>query len=195
MTIPIKQEKDALRKKFKEIRHSIPAEEKEAKDRAICDFAKNLASFRFAEYVLLYAAVPDEISLDALALEALRRNKKIYYPRCNISERTMTYHEVKSPDELSPDSYGIREPSPASPVFDPEKAEGSAVCFVPGLLFDRDGYRLGYGGGYYDRFLSEFRGNRVGVIYTDFIVEDVPRGRFDLRMDILLTENNVKIVK
>lgn len=191
MIPPIKQKKDTLRSQYKEIRKALPKEEKEARDLAVCNIAKNLASFRFSEYVLLYAALPDEISLTCLAAEALRRGKKILYPRCCKEERTMTYHFVSSPDELYPDSYGICEPSPDSPALDIKKLSGNAVCFVPGLLFDREGYRLGYGGGYYDRFLSEFRGNRIGVIYSDFIIDEVPRGRYDLQMDALLTENNV----
>ena len=59
-----------------------------------------------------------------------------------------------------------------------------------GLLF-----RLGYGKGFYDRYLSEFKGSRIGIVYSDYIMPTVPRGRFDVSVDILLTENGVKTVK
>ena len=195
MMPPIKQEKDALREKYKVLRREISPDEKLRRDKAICERSRNLASYRYAKHVLLYAATPDEISLFALAESALKAGKKVFFPRCNTEERTMTYHSVSSLDELSPDSYGICEPPESAPVFDPQKDQGFSVCFVPGLLFDRMGFRLGYGGGYYDRFLSSFGGNRVGIVYSDFILPQVPRGRFDEKMDILLTERNNIIIK
>lgn len=195
MIPPVKQRKDLLRREYKAKRRSIPPEEKLRRDREICRYAQLLASFRYAEYVLLYDAMPDEISVTEIAYAALEKGKKIAYPRCNTENCTMTYHIVSSPEELVPDAYGIREPLPSAPVFPSEFPPGNALCFVPGLLFDRDGFRLGYGKGYYDRFLSSFPGSRIGVIYTDFIVPSVPRGRFDVKMDILLTEKNVRNIR
>ena len=62
---------------------------------------------------------------------------------------------------------------------------------VPGIAFDDRGYRIGYGKGFYDRFLSSFDGSSIGVAYEDFILPVVPRGRFDEKVDVLLTENGV----
>ena len=188
-----KQEKDALRKEYKEKRKALPKEEKERRDAGICRRAASLAVFRFAKYVLLYDATESEISLSPLAREALARGKVLAYPRCDTESRTMTFHTVSSPDELVPDAYGIKAPRADAPVFAPGKYAGSAVCFVPGLVFDRGGFRLGYGKGYYDRFLSSFPGSSVGVIYSDFLVPRLPRGRYDRNTDILLTEQNVII--
>ena len=105
----------------------------------------------------------------------------------------MRYHIVGSVDELTPDAYGIREPSPDAPVYDPEIDLGSAICFVPGLVYDRAGFRLGYGKGFYDRYLSAFSGCTIGVVYSDYILSSVPRGRFDVSVNILLTEKGVKM--
>ena len=69
------------------------------------------------------------------------------------------------------------------------------VCFVPGLVYDKAGYRLGYGKGFYDRYLSSFTGCTIGVVYSDYILPEVPRGRFDMSVDILLTEKGVKVTK
>ena len=79
-------------------------------------------------------------------------------------------------------------------MYDPSKESGSAVCFVPGLLYDKAGFRLGYGKGFYDRYLSSFSGCKIGVIYSDYILPVVPRGRFDVSVDTLLTEKGVKSV-
>ncbi len=189
MSPSLKTEKDDLRRIYKEKRRAIPDAEKLRRDSDICRYAASLASFRYARYVLLYDALPDEISLTALAQEALKRGKIIAYPLCDTENCTMTFRTVSSPDELSVSSYGIREPSPDAPLFSLSQS-GDAVCFVPGLVFDKSGYRLGYGKGYYDRFISSFAGNVIGVIYSDFIVPSVPRGRYDTAVGVLLTENN-----
>ena len=189
---PIKEAKDALRAEYKARRLEMGADVRTARDRQICDFATGLASFRFAEFVLLYAATPEEICIDEIATAAFAKGKKVAFPRCHKETHTMTYHIVSSLDELYPDSYGIREPSPDAPIYDPENDLGSAICFVPGLVYDKSGYRLGYGKGFYDRFLSSFKGSSIGVVYSDFILPEVPRGRFDMTVDILLCEKGVK---
>lgn len=102
----------------------------------------------------------------------------------------MTYHLVNSVDELLPGAYKIPEPHARKPEY---KDDGKALCLVPALVYDTDGYRLGYGKGYYDRYLTNFSGSTAGVIYSDFICDRVPRGRFDLAVEILVTEKGVRI--
>lgn len=67
----------------------------------------------------------------------------------------------------------------------------NVICIIPGIVYDKKGYRIGYGGGYYDRYLSSFKGTKVGVAYTDFIANSVPHGRFDLAVDVLITERGI----
>jgi 5-formyltetrahydrofolate cyclo-ligase len=167
--------------------------EKKRRDDAICRAAISLVSFRYAEYVLLYAATENEINVREIAEVALARGKKIAFPRCDKESHTMQYHIVSSLDELAKDNYGILEPPPENPIYDPEKDLGSAICFVPGLVYDKAGYRLGYGKGFYDRYLSHFSGCTLGVVYSDYILPTVPRGRFDVSVNILLTEKGVKM--
>lgn len=190
---PTREKKNAIRAEYKELRRLMDKDIRKENDRRICDYAVGLVSFRYAEYVLLYAATEDEIDIYRIAEAALERGKKIAFPRCNKESHTMTYHIVSSLDDLYPDSYGIKEPSPDLPTYDPENDTGSAICFVPGLVFDKAGFRVGYGKGFYDRFLSSFKGSSVGVVYSGHILPEVPRGRFDMSVDILLCEKGVKI--
>lgn len=190
----IKKQKDEIRAEYSARREAMDPAEKARRDAAIARAAISLVSFRYAEYVLLYAAMDAEIDITPIAREALARNKKIAFPRCNKENHTMQYHFVQSLDELASDSYGILEPSPSSPIYDPQKEMGSAICFVPGLVYDKAGYRLGYGKGFYDRYLSAFSGCTLGVVYSDYILPHVPRGRFDVSVDILLTEKGVKMI-
>jgi 5-formyltetrahydrofolate cyclo-ligase len=192
---PIKREKDVIRKDCSEKRDAIDKELHRQMDEKICNAATSLVSFRHADIVLLYAPIRSEIDVMPIFHEAIKRGKRVAFPRCNTEERTMKFHFVESEEELSPCAYGIREPSEDSPVFDPETSTGSAVCYVPGLAFDAYGYRLGYGKGYYDKFMHSFTGCTVGVVYSEFIVSGLPKGRFDKHCDVILTEKGLKPIK
>lgn len=191
----IKKQKDEIREEYKERRRLMDPAEKFERDTALCKAAEGLVSFRYAEYVLLYAATPDEIDVSMIAEAALKKGKKILFPRCDKKTHTMEYHIVSSLDELVVDAYGIAEPAETAPIYDAKNDTGAAVCFVPGLVYDRAGYRLGYGKGFYDRYLSAFSGCTIGVVYSDYILGEVPRGHFDVSVDILLTEKGVRATK
>jgi len=190
----IRKDKDELRQKYLALRTAMDRDVKKAIDETICKTAESLVSFRYAEFVLLYAATDDEIDVSAIAEAAFKAGKKVAFPRSDKETHTMKYHFVSSLDELAVDTYGIKEPPKDAPVYDSSSESGSAVCFIPGLLYDKAGYRLGYGKGFYDRYLSAFSGCKIGVIYSDYILTAVPRGRFDVSVDILLTEKGVKPV-
>lgn len=189
----LKKVKDETRKEFLEKRALMDPSVKKARDKKICSCATSLASYRFADCVLIYAPLDDEIDIMPVAEDALKKGKKVAFPRCNKEEHTMDFHFVNSLDDLKIDSYGIREPSADLPVFEGNSFEGNVLCFVPGLIYDKKGYRLGYGKGFYDRYLSGLRGNIIGVVYSDFIVPSVPIGKFDVSLKILLTEKGVVV--
>lgn len=191
--ISYREKSKELRAQYLEKRRSIPSDLKAEMDARICKSALNLASFRFSKVVLLYAPIKGEIDLMPFAREAMAKGKAVAFPRCNTADHTMTYHFVRDLDELVPGAMNIPEPREDAPIYDPESDLREAVCFIPALIYDEGGYRVGYGGGYYDRYLRRFSGSKVGVIYSDFIVKKVPRGRFDMKCDIMLTEKNVRI--
>ena len=186
----IKRQKDAIRRDCSEKRNSIPEQEHKSMDEKICKLATSLVSFRYADVILLYAPIKSEIDVMPIA-----KGKRVAFPKCNMEDRTMKFHFVNSLDELTPCAYGIREPDENAEVYDPKEATGSALCFVPGLAFDVYGYRLGYGKGYYDKFMHSFNGCTVGVIYSDFIKPTLPKGKFDKHCDVLLTEKGIKALK
>ena len=192
---PIKREKDAIRKDCSDKRNAIGAQEHKIRDEKICSFATSLVSFKYANVILLYAPIKSEIDVMPIFHEAIKRGKRVAFPRCNVEERTMKFHFVGGLDELTPCAYGIREPSEDAPLFNPEEEKGSVVCFVPGLAFDVHGYRLGYGKGYYDKFMHNFNGCTIGVVYSEFILKALPKGRFDKHCDVMLTEQGIKAIK
>ena len=192
---PIKKEKDAIRKACAERRNQMTPEEHREQDSKIINTATSLVSFRYAEIILLYAPIKSEIDVMPIFEIAKEKGKRVAFPKCNMEERTMTFHFVDSLDDLEPCAYGIREPREDAPVYDPENDTRVAVCYVPGLTFDVYGYRLGYGKGYYDKFMHVFKGCTIGIILNDFIVKSLPKGKYDCHCDILLTENGAKPIK
>ena len=181
----LKEEKKALRAIYKEKRRLISKEERSELDSAICHAITDLDSFKNADVLLTFCPSFLEPDINAVAVEALRQNKKVAFPLCDVSSHTMRFIYVSSLDELRAGSYSIPEPPSDNEEY---ATESGALCIVPALAFDREGYRLGYGGGYYDRFLCDFRGTSVGVAYSEFICDKLPRGRFDINADIIISE-------
>lgn len=182
----IKAQKSEMRAAYLAKRASLTAEEKSARDQKICDAVLSSASFRYAETLLAYAPREGEVDIYPVLLAALAQGKRLALPRCE-GEHLMHYRFITSLDELAPGSYGILEPSANAPLYD-SSADSSTLCLVPGVVFDRHGYRIGYGGGYYDRFLHGFRGSLAGIVYRDFIIPAVPCGRFDLPLPVMFTD-------
>ena len=96
------------------------------------------------------------------------------------------FYYIESTADLSPGSFSLMEPDPKKCRKVTDFTEG--LCIVPGLCFDYEGYRVGFGKGYYDRFLSVFRGTTVGICYSRYTEKLLPRGAHDRHTDILVTE-------
>lgn len=188
----IRKHKTEIREYYLEKRHEIPEELRKANNEKICRNMISSATFRYADIILMYYPKDDEIDLRPIAETAIASGKKIAFPRCNPEDHSMVFHYVNSFDELEPGSYNIMEPLADAPAFSLSETENSnVICIVPAVVFDKKGYRIGYGGGYYDRYLSGFRGTKVGMAYRDFIVNSVPHGRFDLTVDVMMSERGL----
>ncbi|MBQ4054328.1 MAG: 5-formyltetrahydrofolate cyclo-ligase [Clostridia bacterium] len=184
----IRIQKTELRAKYREHRRALDKKLRVKMDDKICKTIISLASFRYADTLLIYSPTEDEINVNPVAKEALRRGKTVAFP-VSHGKGIMTFHTVTSLDELRNGKNGIKEPPADNPVCDPRSV--NALCIVPAFIFDTDGYRVGYGGGYYDRYLADFDGNKLGVVYSEFIVPRLPRGRFDIAVNLLVCEKEV----
>ncbi len=189
----LKFEKDKIREEILPLRLAIPKEEKEAADAAMVERFLKLVTFRFAETVLFYAPVRGEPDVTAAVEEALKRGKKVAFPACIPETSSMVFRFVESLSELKTGTYGIPEPPPEAPLYLPSPKKHD-LCIVPALCFDKAGYRVGYGKGYYDRFLTEFGGTTVGFTMERFLRERLPRGKYDRSVDLILTEKGVRSV-
>lgn len=185
----IKSAKNELRNKYREKRSSISPEKKAEMNAVICEKLSALASFRYADTILLYYPIHGEADVLPLADAAVRLGKAIAFPRC-FGKNNMEYRYVASADELVAGRFNIPEPSPESKLYTRENG-GNTVCVVPAVVFDKSGFRLGYGHGYYDRFLSSFKATSIGVTYRELVADAIPHGRYDLTVDVIVTEKGV----
>lgn len=186
----IKAEKAGIREKYKQLRSEIPPVKKEKDDRAILNRLIGLEQYRNCRLLLTYVSTQREVDTYGLIQHALEEGKVVAVPVCNTRDYTIDFYRLVSLDDLRPASYSLMEP-------DPDKSEKitdfqDAVCIVPGFVFDMDGYRLGYGKGYYDRFLGNFHGSVVGVCYSSFLHNLLPHGYYDRPVDLLVTDKFVK---
>ncbi len=186
----LREEKIKIREKYKKLRRDISGEDKKEFDRRICERFLSCVSYRYCDTVLMYSPIRDEINVDAIAEAAFRDGKKVAYPRCVPGTNKMNFYFVKSLNELQKGSYGIPEPPETNEKYN-KKDAGSAVCLVPAVVYDKSGYRLGYGKGYYDRYLGNFSGSVIGIIYKELITDSLPKGKFDVRANALITEEGV----
>ncbi|MCM1507280.1 MAG: 5-formyltetrahydrofolate cyclo-ligase [Ruminococcus flavefaciens] len=173
------EDKKLLRKKFSEIRKNIP--DKTGKDIIIRNnFLKTL---RNTDTVLLYASFGSEIDTLSIAGDI--------FGKCTVAfpvshkDGVMTFHIVESLSELHKGMYGIYEPDSSLPQ--PAITENT-LCVLPGLAFTPDGARLGYGGGYYDRFLQKYpQIHKTALSYEEIITENLPVMSHDIQADYIVT--------
>lgn len=181
------QEKAALRRELLARRDAVP--QREEKSRAVGDGVLALPAYQKARQVLLYLSKGSEVDTWKVFARALAEGKEVYAPRCLDGEGTMGFFQVTSPQELLQGRFGLWEPDPRRCA--PWRRREGALCLVPGIAFDRQGYRLGYGKGYYDRFLAVFSGTAAGLCFRELALERLPRGPQDRRVDVLVTEAGV----
>ena len=186
----LKLQKTALRQQYIEKRKAIPKEKKAAADSAICQRIAATVSFRFADTIMLYSALPSEIDLTELAKLAISHGKRVAFPRCIPDTPLMNFHLVSDLSTLQKGSFSIMEPPKDSEIWTPTDAD-KALCIIPAVIYDTAGHRVGYGKGYYDRYLSDKNVQRIGVVYDDFILKNLPHGRYDMAVDLIITEKRL----
>ena len=185
-TVTSLTDKKEVRAYFLELRGAITEARRAALNEALVKNASSMPQYISSDTLLCYYPVRKEPDILPLAVHALEQGKTVAFPISHIRERRLSFHVIKKLSDLKVGAYNIPEP----PVSLPEITEFSgALCLVPALAFNKKGRRLGYGGGYYDRFLSDFKGISMGLAYSDFYVQDLPTEAHDATVDIIITEN------
>lgn len=174
----MKEKKNELRKKLLKVRADINKETKISVKEKITF----LPEYKTAESVFCYVSKKGEAETDFLLEQILKDNKRLLVPRCIDKKGNMEAVEIKDLTCLKEGFYGIKEPETGKVVNKNE----IDLCIVPGIAFDEDGYRLGYGGGYYDRFLSDAEMCVVGVCFEELKIENLPKEENDVKADLVI---------
>ena len=182
----LKQKKIEYRSKYKKLRTNMTPDQKAQLDKALTENFVSTSEYKSADVLLAFVSKDIEVNTTEIIKRAFEDGKKVAVPKCRTEETLMDFYYIKSFDDLVKGAYNIMEP-------DEEKCEkltdfSQGLCMVPGLVFDRDGYRLGFGKGYYDRFLGDFKGVSVGVCYSRCTENQLPRGYYDKPVDLVVTE-------
>jgi 5-formyltetrahydrofolate cyclo-ligase len=188
--------KETLREKIKSRLKEVNREEYKAQGTASAALLHSSPVWSRHTTIFLFLSMNNEIDTQSLLETALKDGKKVFAPK--VYEKGLVFYNVTSaggPWEKG--AFGIREPVATAPAVD---EDFPAMIVVPGLAFDKSGNRLGKGGGYYDRFFGELdtEGRRYAALglCMDFqIVERVPAGKTDKKMDWVLTQNEIMEAK
>ena len=187
--IDIRPIKKQMRSSCKEARRSMDKALKANYDKKIQNKLLNLFSVREADVVLTYVSTEIEVKTLDFIETLLKQGKKVGVPKCLNEKGDMDFFIIKSLSDLESGFFGVQEPDPQRATI-AETTENS-VCIVPAFLFDEKGFRLGYGKGYYDRFLSKFQGKTVGICYDENICDSLMHGKYDRPVGLIVTEKRI----
>ena len=164
--IDIRPLKMRLRGEIKAWRRALEPGWKAAADEKICARVLALREYAACSTLLTYVSLPIEVDTLCLISRAFADGKKVAAPRCVEGTHEMEFYEISSMDDLARQTFGVLEPVRERCRLLTDFS--GSVCLVPALAYDRAGYRLGYGAGYYDRFLSVYPGPKIGfcLLYT-----------------------------
>ena len=172
------ENKKVLRKKFMEIRNNINRE-------SAClvrDGILKNSVYKEAKCVFCYVSLGSEPDTMLIIKEILKSDKKLCVPKCVDKNGNMIAVEIKSTKDLKDGFFGIKEPVSGEEI----SKENIDFCIVPGLSFDEKGFRLGYGGGYYDKFLKDNKIYTVGICFKECRSDILPTEETDISVNDVL---------
>ncbi len=184
------EEKKQIRKRMLALRNAMTHDDVVSKSEAIVQKVLQTNEYKEAQNILLYADYCHEVMTRALFEDALLHKKKVYFPKSDGLTNTMEFYQVVSVTQLFEGYKGIREPK-----ADPKKRfvwrqTEDTLVIIPGVAFDTNGYRIGYGKGFYDRYLSDKRPiTTMALAFACQITEEmIPTDAYDIKMDKIVTE-------
>ncbi|MFB5611210.1 MAG: 5-formyltetrahydrofolate cyclo-ligase [Nitrosopumilaceae archaeon] len=175
-------EKSSLRKVLLEKRDATSEDLMKIASRQIHRNLKKISEFRLAKSIGMYYPIGSEVPTQDIIQEALSNGKEILLPK--VVEKELEFRKIKDFSDLEKGSFEILEPKDGCPV-----SEKLDVIIVPTVGISRDGFRLGYGYGFYDRFLSKRKAVTISLTYAKQVVKSVPSSDDDARIDWIVTED------
>jgi len=191
--------KSDIRKYILSRRDSIHEEIRKDKDREIKERLLALSEFKASHKILLYASFRSEVDTFDLLKYCVAHGKVVVLPRVDKQDNELKIYEIKDTEELVKGYFGIPEPNVSADISESRRmnVEHMDLIIVPGVAFDEQCNRLGYGKGFYDKLLSGVRGQGsrvkclIALAYEEQIVESIPSESHDIRMDKIITDKRI----
>jgi len=182
--------KREIRKRILALRNAMPREEIAAASLEIVKKLTEMEQIRRASTLMVFLSFGSEVHTDDLIRWGWGEGKRIVVPLCCPETRELMPCRIDGFDELETGHYGIREPKASR--LQPVPQRDIDAVLIPAVAFDRRGCRVGYGGGYYDRFLPEVpRAAKIGAAFACQIVAEIPADPYDVTVDRIVTEKGV----
>lgn len=182
--------KAELRKEMSKKRSEISAEDWQRRSQAICEAIVSLPSWPHWKKIALYESFRNEVDLRPLI--RLAPDRDYYYPKISAIEASMDFFLGHDASHFQTNSWGLREPDGLGERLNPDD---ETLIIVPALAYDRKGQRLGYGKGFYDRFLNGRTVATLGVCFSEFLFDQLPSETHDQPVSELLTEQGPVLIR
>ena len=182
----LSEEKKKIRKEVLARRNGLPQAELEAMSREICGRFTGLHVLSACSSVMIFLSFGSEINTDYIIERLWQQGKKVFVPLCKPETREMDIFPLASFADVEPGYFGIREPK--KDLHSPVAKEVIDLVVVPAVAFDRQGYRVGYGGGYYDRFMAGLPVPKIGLAFSCQLIAQAPVDEYDQAVQGIVTE-------
>jgi len=187
--IEIAVQKQLLRNKLKTARLALSDEKKKSFDSEIATKIISSKEYMEARTVICYVSGENEIDTRSIIGAALANKKRVAVPKTEKSDRTMKFYVITSFSQLEAGNYKLLEPIDSCILLDNYT---DSICIAPALGYDLYGHRIGYGKGFYDKFLADYTGISIGLCYTGCVGKEIPHEEFDVPVDVLVTQNYIR---
>lgn len=180
--------KAEIRVKYRALRKALETGYRQNAESTALSRLIALEEFGCADTILLYYPVKSELNVLPILSAAREAGKSVALPKCDKETLTMRFFEIRDESELQLGAYGIPEPKENCPEA---HCSERSLCIVPALVFSREGHRIGYGKGFYDKFLSGFSGKSAGITWEALMTDKLPFCELDRKLDMTVTEKGV----
>jgi len=177
-------QKAALRKILLERRDETSADLRDISSRKIHENLKQMNVYNTSQNIACYFPIGSEVNTQEIMLDILEKGKNLLLPR--ITKNDIIFHVITNLEQLEKGDFDIMEPRD-----DYEKAKKIDCILVPTIAISKSGIRLGYGRGYYDRFLSTIKSVKISLTYSKQIIKSIPNDTHDIKMDWIVTEDEI----
>lgn len=179
-------EKESIRSSMITLRRNMKSENKDTADKRITSLTVQQIHILQANTICLYLSKPEETGTEQLITDLLGMRKTVVVPR--VLHQELSLYRILTLDDVAQGAFGVREPKTSNRSISAFEID---VFVVPGIAFDRQGNRLGWGKGYYDRLLKNVEAPRLGLAYSCQILPHIPHEPYDIVMSEIVTEKEI----